>query len=47
MYGFQWTQDAGSPLQVAFPDLVKVSSRWAWVLKMDGATPVSDAENRV
>ena len=47
---FQWTQTEGDPVHVAFPDLTQVTSRWAWVLKMDGATPVaaaSDKENRL
>jgi len=40
----QWTQSAGQPVQVKFPDLTQTTSRWAWVLKMDGATPVKGNE---
>ena len=43
-YPFQWTQDAGGVLHVAFPDLTKVTSRWAWVLKMDDASPAGTDE---
>ncbi|KAF0295239.1 Alpha-L-fucosidase [Amphibalanus amphitrite] len=43
----KWSQPADGPLHVAFPDLTQVTSRWAWVLKMDGATPVSGEENRL
>lgn len=33
----KWAQPAGGPLQVKFPDLDQVDSRWAWVLVLDGA----------
>ncbi|KAF0294882.1 Alpha-L-fucosidase [Amphibalanus amphitrite] len=36
----QWTQAAKGGVQVKFPDLAKVSSRWAWVLKFDDAQSV-------
>ena len=33
----QWTQAAGGGVQIKFPELAKVASRWAWVLQFDEA----------
>jgi len=40
----KWAQSPGHPVQVKFPDLAQVTSRWAWVLKMGGAKPVMSNE---
>ncbi|XP_037090729.1 alpha-L-fucosidase-like [Pollicipes pollicipes] len=42
----KWTKD-GQTLQVKFPDLAQVSSRWAWVLKFDAASPMSQELNQI
>ena len=40
----QWTKAVEGGVQVKFPELAKVSSRWAWVLQLDGAQSREDNE---